>query len=103
MPFRTLLPELDSIMIGHLRNVDLDPAGTASSLSKPIVDGLLRREWGYDGIVVTDDMDMGAILNEYGFADAMRRSIEAGNDLILLCHRVAMACDAAEVLAELPL
>lgn len=102
VPFRRLLPELDSIMIGHLRNLDLDAAGTASSLSKPIVDGILRREWGYQGIVMTDDMDMGAILNEYGFADAMRLSIEAGNDLILLCHRVAMAREAAEVLSELP-
>jgi beta-N-acetylhexosaminidase len=102
VPFRTLLPELDSIMIGHLRNLDLDPAGTASSLSKPIVDGVLRRDWGYEGIIVTDDMDMGAILNEYGFAEAMRLAIGAGNDLILLCHRVAMALEAAAVLAELP-
>jgi beta-N-acetylhexosaminidase len=102
VPFRCLLPELDSLMIGHLRNLDLDPTGTASSISKPIVDGILRRDWGYEGIVMTDDMDMGAILNEYGFADAMRLSIEAGNDLILLCHRVAMAREAAEVLSKLP-
>jgi beta-N-acetylhexosaminidase len=101
-PYRAIQAELDTIMVGHVRNTHLDPAGTASSLSRPMVQGILREQWNYQGCVITDDMDMGAILNEYGFADSMRRAIEAGNDLILLCHRVAMAREAAEVLAQLP-
>ncbi|HEY8966225.1 MAG TPA: glycoside hydrolase family 3 N-terminal domain-containing protein [Candidatus Methylacidiphilales bacterium] len=102
IPYRQMQAELDSLMIGHVRNRHLDPAGTASSLSRPMIDGIIRRDWSYGGLVMTDDMDMGAILNEYGFDDAMRLSIEAGNDMILLCHRVEMARQAAAVLAKLP-
>ncbi len=101
-PYRAIQSELDSIMVGHIRNIHLDPTGTASSLSRPMIQGVLREQWRYQGCVITDDMDMGAILNEYGFDDSMRMAIEAGNDLILLCHRVPMAKRAAEVLSQLP-
>lgn len=101
-PYRALQMELDSIMVGHVRNLHLDSSGVASTLSRRMVHGILRGEWNYDGAVITDDMDMGAILNEYGFAESMKRAIEAGNDLILLCHRVAMAREAAEALSQLP-
>jgi beta-N-acetylhexosaminidase len=102
VPYRRLQAEIDSLMVGHVRNLALDPTGRASSLSRPMVDGILRRDWGFDGTVMTDDLDMGAIINEYGFADAVRFSIEAGNDLILLCHRLEMAQEAAAVLSALP-
>ncbi len=106
VPYRRMQAELDSLMIGHVRNRHLDPTGAASSLSAAMVNGIIRRDWAYDGLVMTDDLDMGAILNEYGgesgFSDAIRLSIEAGNDLILLCHRVEMARQAAEVLSRLP-
>ena len=100
IPFRTLMPVCDSFMIGHAVYPDLDTE--AASLSEKIIAGVLRREWGYDGLVMTDDLDMGAILNHYGFEDSIRLSLEAGNDAILLCHRVEMAEKAAEVLAALP-
>jgi beta-N-acetylhexosaminidase len=104
IPFRELAAqgELDSMMIGHIRNRHLDPTGTVSTLSAPIIKQILREKWGYSDCVITDDMDMGAILNEYPFDDAMRQAIFAGNDLILLCHRIPMAMRAAEVLAQLP-
>ncbi len=104
IPFRELAAhgELDSIMIGHLRNRHLDPSGTVSTLSAPIIKKILREKWGYENCIITDDMDMGAILNEYSFENAMRGALIAGNDLILLCHRIPMAVRAAEVLAELP-
>jgi beta-N-acetylhexosaminidase len=100
-PYRALLPELDSLMVGHVRNLHLDSTGMASSISYPMVQGILREAWNYSGVVLTDDMDMGAILNEYGFADSLRRAIRAGNDLILLCHRIPMAREAARALGEL--
>lgn len=54
-----------------------------ASLSPIIVDGLLRRELGFDGLVVTDALDMGALVSHYDVAEAAVRAIEAGNDQII--------------------
>ncbi|MCS7063029.1 MAG: glycoside hydrolase family 3 protein [Methylacidiphilales bacterium] len=103
IPFRELAADgqLDSIMIGHIRNRNLDPSGMVSTLSKRVVQGILRDKWGYDGCVITDDMDMGAILNEYPFEDSIKLAIAAGNDLILICHRTSLAVNAAKCLSAL--
>lgn len=98
IPYRNLQEQLDTIMIGHARYLDLDPTGIASSLSAPIIRGILHQEWNYQGCVISDDMDMGAILNEYGFDEAFKKALEAGNDLILLCHRTEMALQARQIL-----
>jgi beta-N-acetylhexosaminidase len=101
IPFRKMLGLCDTMMIGHAVYPDVDPSGIAASISPRVITEILRGEFGYTGCVMTDDMDMGAILNHYGFADSMKRAILAGNDLILLCHRVDMAREAAEVLSHL--
>ena len=75
---------------------------TAASLSHPIVSDLLRGELGFDGLVMTDDLDMGAILNEYGFEDTIRRAIGAGNDLAMICHRVPAIEEALGYIEKLP-
>ncbi len=102
IPFREMLKELDTVMIGHARYWDLDATGKASSLSAPVIRGVLRDEWGYDGCVISDDMDMGAILNEYGFEESFRMAVEAGNDMILLCHRTEKVAEARAALELLP-
>jgi beta-N-acetylhexosaminidase len=102
IPFRSMLTELDSLMIGHICNRYLDPTGTASSLSRPIIHGILREEWGYQGLIMSDDLDMGAIINQYGVAEAVTQAMLAGNDMLLLCHRLEVAREAALVLGELP-
>ena len=51
---------------------------------------------------MTDDLDMGAILNEYGFEETIRRAIGAGNDLAMICHRVSAIEEAVGYLGELP-
>lgn len=102
IPFRTLLPQLDTLMIGHAVYPDLDATAPAS-LSDYIITDLLRLEWGYQGCVMTDDLDMGAMVNYCEFPTAVRAAIEAGNDLMLLCHRVELIREAARVAAELPL
>jgi len=99
LPFRTLLPELDSIMTCHSCYPAYDPeAGRLpASLSHNVVTRLLRDQLGYDdGLVMTDDLDMGAILNEIGFKEAIVGAIEAGNDLAMICHRVEMVEEARE-------
>jgi beta-N-acetylhexosaminidase len=96
--FRALLPELDSMMVGHANYPALDDSGYPSSLSPKIVHGILREEWGYQGTVISDDLDMGAIVGHYGLAESVTRAVEAGNDLVLLCHRPELIPDAAKAL-----
>ncbi|WP_018290365.1 glycoside hydrolase family 3 N-terminal domain-containing protein [Verrucomicrobium sp. 3C] len=101
-PFRKLLPVCDSLMVGHVRCPTLDPSGLPSSLSPAIVRGILRQKWDYPGVVVTDDLDMGAISNHYSLPDAAELALRAGSDLLLVCHRPQFAREVAERLARLP-
>lgn len=97
--FQALLPELDSMMVGHANYPALDDSGFPSSLSRRIVHGILREEWGYAGAIISDDLDMGAIVGHYGLAESVTRAVEAGNDLVLLCHRPELIPEAAKALA----
>lgn len=99
--FRHFAEQVDSMMIGHISFTGLDPEKRPSSLSPVVVRELLRGELGFRGLVMTDDLDMGAILNHYGFEDMLRLGLEAGNDLLMLCHRVELAGEAAGVLRSL--
>lgn len=103
-PFRALLPDLDSIMTCHSHYPcwDADRPRWPASLSKNIITGFLRNQLAFDGLVMTDDLDMGAVLNEVTFEDTIRACIEAGNDLAMICHRVELVEAAAEVIATLP-
>jgi beta-N-acetylhexosaminidase len=100
--FRQLADRVDSMMICHGWYPCLEPERTAASLSRRIVTDLLREELGFAGLIMTDDLDMGAILNEYGFEETIRRAIRAGNDLAMICHRVAAIGEAFGYLENLP-
>jgi beta-N-acetylhexosaminidase len=102
IPYRQLLPHLDTIMVGHLRNGHLAPDGKPTSLSPHVVTGLLREQFQYQGLIMTDDIDMGAVLNQYGTAEAAQLAMTAGNDLILLCHQVEKADEAVAAIEALP-
>jgi beta-N-acetylhexosaminidase len=84
LPYRALIGEglVDMLMTAHIVQRKLDQQYPAT-LSHRIIDGLLRAELGFDGVVVTDDMQMKAIAGEYGFETALRRAIEAGADVLL--------------------
>jgi len=77
------------IMGGHLTHTGLDPSGVPVTFSKPVIEDLLRGQLGYTGAVMTDDLDMGAIRENYDQKEAVLRSIEAGNDLILMSNSAA--------------
>jgi beta-N-acetylhexosaminidase len=87
--FRQFSSSVDSMMICHGWYPAFNAAKRPASLSREIVTGLLREEFGYEGLIMTDDLDMGAILNEYGLQDTIRFAVEAGNDWVMICHRVA--------------
>lgn len=86
--FRHFANKVDSMMIGHGYYPSLDNSGAPSSLSGKVINGLLREELGFRGLVMTDDLDMGAILNHYGLEETIRLAITSGNDLAMICHRI---------------
>jgi beta-N-acetylhexosaminidase len=84
-----------AIMIGHTAfpNIDLqetDQNGKLlpSSLSYNFITKLLRQELGFEGITITDDLEMGAIVNNYGIGEACKMAFKAGNDMLAICAGV---------------
>ena len=75
------------VMTAHIVNRELDPAGRPATLSADIMTGLLRAELGFDGVVVSDDMQMGAIVAEYGLGEAAVAAVNAGVDIVLLANQ----------------
>lgn len=85
-PFKTAISHnVAGIMLSHIRYTGIDPDWPAS-LSKTIADDLLRKEMGYDGVVMTDDLDMGAIEKHYDLETAIRQILSANIDIALICH-----------------
>ncbi|SDS70320.1 beta-N-acetylhexosaminidase [Paenibacillaceae bacterium GAS479] len=74
-----------AVMIAHISLPKLDPDYPAS-LSKPIITGLLREKMKFDGLVISDDLTMGAIKTNYDLGEAAVRFILAGGDIALVCH-----------------
>lgn len=87
-PFARLIAQDKAhlIMGGHLINRRLDPTGLPVTLSAPILQDLLREQMGYQGAIITDDLDMGAIRNQYSREQAIIQSLAAGNDLLLISN-----------------
>lgn len=89
VPFKTMIdekqPENYFILVSHLHYPALDVQNPAS-LSAPIMTELLRNELGYKGIIITDDMEMGAVANHYSFRDIGVKAVQAGADIVMVCH-----------------
>jgi beta-N-acetylhexosaminidase len=88
---------IDSLMTAHVRYPALDPRFPAT-LSEPIVTGLLRHQYGYDGVVFSDDMEMKAISDNYRVEESAALAVRAGVDVLLFCHDVEKALRAFEIL-----
>jgi beta-N-acetylhexosaminidase len=88
-PFKTLAAGEGSVpmmMIGHLIVEGFSDGDAPASLSRKAVTGILRKQWKYEGLAVTDDLDMAAVRNRYGVEEAFVRAVAAGNDLILAAN-----------------
>lgn len=85
VPYEYLIKDnVPAIMSGHLSFPQLDPSGAPASLSKFFLTDLLRNEMGYEGLIITDDMQMvGATAFAGSFSNAVKLAIQAGNDIIL--------------------
>src|SRR6266480_3823044 len=100
--FRKFTDRVDSMMICHGWYPSLEPQKTPASLSRRVITDLLRSEFGFDGLIMTDDLDMGAILNGYSLEQTIRLAIDAGNDLTMICHRIPEIENVQRILGTLP-
>ncbi|UPK75984.1 hypothetical protein MU582_04930 [Nocardioidaceae bacterium SCSIO 66511] len=82
-----------AVMIGHIDIPALDD-GVPASLSRKVITGELRNRLGFDGVVMTDAMNMGAIVDEYGAAEAAVMTVKAGSDLVLMPADTQAAVEA---------
>ena len=101
-PYRELRDTLDSIMVCHAYYPCLDPVSIPASLSANVINGLLRQELGYRGLVITDDLDMGAILNGYGLEQTLHMAVNAGADMTMICHQIDHLDGARAILERAP-
>ncbi|MEK5444295.1 beta-N-acetylhexosaminidase [Fredinandcohnia sp. FSL W7-1320] len=86
IPFRKAIKEgADMVMVGHILVPALDNT-YPSSMSKTIITDILRKELGFNGVVITDDFYMKAITNDYDIGEAAVQSIKAGSDIIMVAH-----------------
>jgi len=94
--------KIDSMMTCHGWYPCFEPKRMPATLSRRVVTGLLRDEMGFDGLIMTDDLDMGAILNEYGLEETIRLALTAGNDVAMICHRIREIENVHRILSTSP-
>ena len=101
--FRAFADKVDSMMIGHAHYPCFEPdAAVPASLSPAVIRDCLIGELRFRGLVMTDDLDMGAILSTFGWDETIQRAVRAGNHLIMICHRLEAAEDALRILESMP-
>ncbi|HEY8372190.1 MAG TPA: glycoside hydrolase family 3 protein [Pseudonocardiaceae bacterium] len=95
LPFRAAVDSgIDAIMTGHLVVPALDPSGTPATLSWPVITGLLRKELGFDGVVITDSLGMAGVRQKYGDDRIPVLALKAGADLLLKPPSIEVAYHA---------
>lgn len=88
-PFQELITEgnADSVMVGHLYNKSIDSVYPAS-LSSKFITGILRNKLGFNGLVVTDDLDMRALSDQYTFEKKTVQTLKAGADMLIYSNNI---------------
>ena len=95
----------DPIITAHIVNRKLDKSGRPATLSHDIMTKFLRYEIGFDGVIISDDMQMGAIVEAYGLTEAVVEAIKAGVDMILLANQIGeynieQVCDVKNAIVQ---
>ena len=86
-PYRLLKNKADTVMVAHVFNKRIDSKYPAT-LSGKTVNGLLRNKLGYKGVVITDDLQMGAISKKYSLKTTLQLAINAGDDILLFGNQL---------------
>lgn len=84
VPFITALPKADIVMVSHITAVNVTSDKLPTSMSETMITGKLRNELGYDGVIITDAMAMGAVADNYTSAEAAVTAVKAGVDIVLM-------------------
>lgn len=84
VPFITALPKADMVMLSHITAVNVTSDKLPTSMSETMITGKLRNELGYDGVIITDAMAMGAVADNYTSAEAAVTAVKAGVDIVLM-------------------
>ena len=99
VPFRAAIEAgTDAIMSAHIRFPALDDA--PATVSRKILTGLLREELGFGGLIISDGMEMKAMLNLFPIPEGVLRAMKAGVDIALVCHEPPEAAAACRRLME---
>ncbi|MFC4410456.1 beta-N-acetylhexosaminidase [Chungangia koreensis] len=86
IPFKRAIEEgADAVMTAHILFPKIDSSNPAT-LSGKVINGILRESLGFEGVIITDDLTMGAIRNSYSAGQAAVRAFLAGHDILLICH-----------------
>ena len=100
IPFRAAVAQdVSCVMMGHALYPDYDPDRQAS-LSQTLIEEVLRKDLGFQGLVLSDDLEMGAVANQYSLADSVVLSFEAGCDVLLVCSRMEEVADCVKALSR---
>ncbi len=102
-PYRELRKELPMIMVAHASYPDVTGDKLPASLSKVWMRDILKKKIGYKGLIVSDDLEMGGVLEAAPIGDAAIQTLQAGSDLMLVCHteeNVWLAFESVHKLAE---
>jgi beta-N-acetylhexosaminidase len=93
IPYKNLINEgkIEAIMTAHIINRNIDPSGLPATLSKKAITELLRNKLGYQGVVLSDDMQMHAISSFYGFEESIKMAINAGVDILIFSNNIENA------------
>ncbi len=89
---------IEAVMTAHVVLPAVDQERQPATVSKKILTGLLREEMGFQGVVISDGMEMKAVMDLYGIEEATLRAINAGCDMALICHSAEQASSTAEYL-----
>ena len=106
IPFKNIIEDgkADLIMTAHIFNANLDEKYPAT-LSKNVIDGIMRQRLGFDGLVISDDMNMKAISDHYGLEQSLELAINAGVDILMFGNNVVfnenIASEAMNIIEEL--
>lgn len=84
VPFITALPKADMVMVSHITAVNVTSDKLPTSMSETMITGKLRNELGYDGVIITEAMSMGAVADNYTSAEAAVTAVKAGVDIVLM-------------------
>ena len=99
IPFRRAIAEgIPAIMTSHVLFPALEPEKLPATMSRRILTGLLREELGFEGVIISDCMEMDAVAKFYGTVNAVMAALEAGADIACISHTARLARECAEKL-----